>query len=126
MLLRVALVYSAGLLILPVFSIGLSYAQGVCGNLLGKQVTLRGEVISVDRLQIGNTKFDVIIARTTDPSCGTIQTTGKHQSCNVGMRFVGTGQLRAGPASRSAGNRRAGATDYGFEPIRDDGLCHPR
>lgn len=113
---------AAGLLLL----IGLSQsvrAQGTCANLLGKQITLRGDVTSVERLQIGNTKFDVIIARTTDPACGTIQTTGKAQSCNVGMKFVATGQLRSGPASRSAGSKRAGATDYGFEPITEDGLC---
>jgi hypothetical protein len=65
----------------------------------------------------------VIIARTTDPACGTIQTTGKWRSCQVGMKFVGTGQLRSGPASRSAGNKKPGATDYGFEPISDEGLC---
>lgn len=98
-------------------------AQGACGKLLGKQITVRGNVTYVEQLQIGNTKFDVIIARTTDPACGTIQTTGKWRSCQVGMKFVGTGQLHSGPASRSAGNKKPGATDYGFEPISEEGLC---
>jgi hypothetical protein len=98
-------------------------AQGVCGALVGKQITVRGDVISVQQLQIGNTKFDIIIARITDPACGTIQTTGKWRSCQVGMKFVGTGQLHSGPASRSAGSKKPGATDYGFEPITEEGLC---
>ncbi|HWP26051.1 MAG TPA: hypothetical protein VNL39_06885 [Xanthobacteraceae bacterium] len=98
-------------------------AQGACSRLLGKQITVRGNVTYVEQLQIGNTKFDVIIAHTTDPACGTIQTTGKWRSCQIGMKFVGTGQLRSGPASRSAGNKKPGATDYGFEPISDEGLC---
>jgi hypothetical protein len=100
-----------------------AHAQGACGKLLGKQITLRGNVTSVQQLQIGNTRFDVIIARTTDPACGTIQTTGKWRGCQAGMKFVGTGQLRSGPASRSAGSRKPGATDYGFEPISEHGLC---
>jgi hypothetical protein len=116
------LLCSTGLLALPAVA-DAAYAQGACGKFLGRQITLHGDVTYVERLQIGNTKFDVIIARTTDPACGTIQTTGKAQSCNVGMKFVGTGQLRAGPASRSAGSKKPGATDYGFEPITEEGLC---
>jgi hypothetical protein len=98
-------------------------AQGPCGNLVGKQITLRGDVTFVQQLQIGNTKFDVVIARSTEPACGTIQTTAKARSCQTGMKFVGTGRLRSGPASRSAGSKKPGATDYGFEPITEEGLC---
>lgn len=107
----------------PALTTDAAHARGVCGKLLGKQITVRGSVTYVERLQIGNTRFDVIIARTTEPACGTIQTTGKWRSCQVGMKFVGTGQLHSGPASRSAGNKKPGATDYGFEPISDEGLC---
>lgn len=110
-------------LALPTLMTDTARAQGACGKLLGKQITVRGNVTFVQQLQIGNTKFDVIIARTTDPACGTIQTTGKWRSCQAGMKFVGTGQLRSGPASRSAGNKKPGATDYGFEPISEEGLC---
>ncbi len=110
-------------LALPALLPDAARAQGACAGLLGKQVTVRGNVTYVEQLQIGNTKFDVIIARTTDPACGTIQTTGKWRSCRPGMKFVGTGQLRSGPASRSAGSRKPGATDYGFEPISDEDLC---
>jgi hypothetical protein len=99
------------------------HAKGPCANLLGKQITIHGDVTVVEQWQIGNTKFDMVIARTTEPSCGTIQTTAKARSCHSGMKFVATGQLRAGPASRSAGNKRANATDYGFEPTTETGLC---
>ena len=120
-MLRRVVVLSSAALILCAFPH--APALGACGKFLGKQITLRGSVTSVERLQIGNTKFDVIIARTTDPACGTIQTTGKAQSCSAGMRFVATGELKAGPASRSAGSKRPGATDYGFVPVTEDGLC---
>lgn len=123
MLRRVAFLCSAGLLISTGLSAEPARAKGPCGNFLGKQITVRGDVVMVQQWQIGNTKFDMIVARTTDPACGTIQTTGKSKSCQVGMKFVATGQLRAGPASRSAGSKRGDATDYGFEPITEDGLC---
>src|SRR5262245_40969985 len=109
---RVACLCVAGLPIL--FGLSPAHAKGPCANLLGKQITVRGDVMLVEQWQIGATKFEVIIAKTTNPDCGTIQTTGKPKTCQVGMKFIGTGQLRSGPASRSAGAKRAGATDYGF------------
>jgi hypothetical protein len=118
-----ALAGAACLLLLAARPVFAAPALGTCAKLVGKQITLRGDVIYVEQLQIGATQFDVIIARTTEPACGTIQTTGKARSCRIGMKFLATGKLRAGPASRSAGSRKPGATDYGFEPITEEGLC---
>jgi hypothetical protein len=114
---------SALFLLFLLAAAGTARAQGPCANLVGKQITLRGDVISVDQLFIGNAGFDMIILKSTEPACGTIQTAGKLRSCRAGAKFAATGQLTVGEATRAGGSTKPDAADYAFRPTREARLC---
>jgi hypothetical protein len=98
-------------------------AQGPCANLVGKQITLRGDVIYVDHLTILDTGFDVIVVQSTEPACGTVQTAGELRSCRVGAKFAATGRLTVDKATRAGGSTKPDAADYAFRPVTKAGLC---
>jgi len=98
-------------------------AMAACDDLVGKPITLHGQVTSAMPLFLGATGYDTIVVQSTDPACGSIQTLAKLRSCHTGARFVATGHLSRGITTRSGGSDNPKAQDYSFQSDHPFGLC---
>jgi hypothetical protein len=105
-----------GALMLTVCAAATSPARALCEDLVGKQITLRGHIISADPLMLGGAGLDAVVIQSSEPSCGKIQTSLKLRSCHAGNSFSATGSLVRGFATRSGGSTRPDAADYSFNP----------
>jgi hypothetical protein len=74
----------AGALILAASLTAASPAMAECDDLVGKQITLHGRIISADPLLLGGTGQDEVIIQSSEPSCGKIQMSLKIRSCQTG------------------------------------------
>jgi hypothetical protein len=113
----------AGALILAASLTAASPAMAECDDLVGKQITLHGRIISADPLLLGGTGQDEVIIQSSEPSCGKIQMSLKIRSCQTGNSFSATGSLVRGIATRSGGSTRPDAADYAFNPDDRAGTC---
>lgn len=115
--------FFAGALILIACAAATSPAQALCEDLVGKQITLRGHIISADPLMLGGAGVDAVVIQSSEPSCGKIQTSLKLRTCHPGNSFSATGSLVRGIATRSGGSTRPDAADYSFQPDNGVGTC---
>ena len=113
----------AGALILTACTAVTSPAQALCEDLVGKQITLRGQILSADPLMLGGAGLDAVVIQSSEPSCGKIQTSLKLRSCQPGNSFSATGSLVRGIATRSGGSTRPDAADYSFQPDNGVSTC---
>jgi hypothetical protein len=119
---------AGGALVLTSTVVGETLAQTNCNHLVGKKITLQGDVTSSQSIVIfapleKETGYDFISVQSTNPACGKIQTVSNLRTCWTGARFEATGHLNSSQATRSGGSTNPKAHDYAFKPDRDEGLC---
>ena len=110
-------------LILTACASAASPARALCEDLVGKQITLHGHILSADPLMLGGAGLDAVVIQSSEPSCGKIQTSLKLRSCYPGNSFSATGSLVRGIATRSGGSTRPDAADYSFQPDNGVSTC---
>jgi hypothetical protein len=113
---RVTLRLLVGASILTVWMAGLAQAKTPCDQLVGKQITLHGRILSAEPLMLGGYGVDTVVIESSEPSCGKIQTNIKLRSCRAGNPYSGKGRLVNEISTRSGGSTRPDAADYAFRP----------